>query len=207
MTALDPSLWLTVFFRSALLCVCTHTLISIMTVFFFSKKKLKFEFRSQSAPLRSLFSAFSINVVCFCAKKKTIIMETRVHTPHTPCFTILLLSQHLFVFAVRGRNCCVYAHINTAYTHIIQKNASQFFPPLKNLFVFTLRCCVYMHIYTHRIHAHCIYLLHNFARSQHLFVFAVRGWNCGHRSHVHTSEYVCMYVCMCVCVFRIKILT
>ena len=48
------------------------TLISIMTAFLF-------KFRSRSAPLRSLFSAFSINIVFFCAKKKTIIMEIRVH--------------------------------------------------------------------------------------------------------------------------------
>jgi hypothetical protein len=39
-------------------------------LFFSQKKKLKFEFRSQSKTLRSLFSAFGINIVFFCAKKK-----------------------------------------------------------------------------------------------------------------------------------------
>jgi hypothetical protein len=38
--------------------------------FFFSIKKLKFKFRRQNAPVQSLFSAFGINVVFFCAKKR-----------------------------------------------------------------------------------------------------------------------------------------
>ncbi len=53
-----------------------HTLIFIM-IFFFSIKKIKFKFRSQNAPVLSLFSAFGINIV-FYAKKRTIIMKMRV---------------------------------------------------------------------------------------------------------------------------------
>ena len=46
------------------------TLIFIMTVFFSSIKKLKFQFRSQNVPVRSLFSTFGINIVFFMLKKR-----------------------------------------------------------------------------------------------------------------------------------------
>ena len=47
----------------------TSTVIFKITVFFFSIKKLRFNFRSRNAPVRSLFSAFGINIG-FCMLKK-----------------------------------------------------------------------------------------------------------------------------------------
>ncbi len=48
-------------------------------LFFLDKKKLKLKFRTQNAPVRSLFSAFGINSVFCNVKKQTIIMKMRVH--------------------------------------------------------------------------------------------------------------------------------
>ncbi len=74
-------------------CLHDRPLISIMTVFarsssdfhndclfFLHKKKLKFKFRTQSAHLRSLFSAFGINIVFFCAKKRQSLWKSESHT-------------------------------------------------------------------------------------------------------------------------------
>jgi hypothetical protein len=71
-----------------------------MTVFFLlDKKKLKFKFRSQNAPLRSLFSAFGINIVFFMLKKdnhyeneSTSLTCVSVHNPRE-CVLFLALSS------------------------------------------------------------------------------------------------------------------
>jgi hypothetical protein len=54
-------------------------------LFFSRKKKFKFKFRSQSAPVRSLFSALGINIIVFVLKKRQSLWKSEYICVYVMC--------------------------------------------------------------------------------------------------------------------------